>query len=172
MYLPPTDIANNHGHNLFHIRNLHIRIDISIGMDIHLQPNSINMDFRSVCFPSVCAIVCHSIAFGFLTCLVSVGGSWQRRTPGETTSSTCRRESWDFDDRRTDEHTVDNSDSSEDELDCTPGSEFVSHMTRHLSERSLTARDCCVAMWWASKAGIAEADVYKKDPTSLSGKFS
>ena len=26
-------------------------------------------------------------------------------------------------------------------------------------------------MWWASKAGIAEADEHKKDPTSQSGKF-
>ena len=75
------------------------------------------------------------------------------------------RESWDVDDRRTDEHTVDNSDSSEDERDCTLGNEFVSHMTRLLLER---VHDFYVAMWWASKAGIAEADVHKKDPTSAS----
>ena len=47
----------------------------------------------------------------------------------------------------------------------------MSHMTRLLLEQSLTARDFCVAMWCASKAGIAEADEYKKDPTSQSGKF-
>ena len=28
----------------------------------------------------------------------------------------------------------------------------------HIRHRSLTARDFCVAMWWASKTGIAEAD--------------
>ena len=92
-----------------------IRIDVCIGM----EPNSINMDLRSVCFPSVCAIVCHSIAVGFLACLVSVGGPWQLRTPERSASNTCRkRESWDVDDRRTDEHTVDNVDWSEDERDC------------------------------------------------------
>ena len=47
----------------------------------------------------------------------------------------------------------------------------MSQMTRLLLERSLTARDFCVAMWCASKAGLAEAVEHKKDPTSQSGKF-
>ena len=57
--------------------------------------------------------------------------SWEGPRPAHV-----GRESWDVDDRRTDEQTVDKSDSSEDERDCTPRTEFVSHVTSLLLVRS------------------------------------
>ena len=48
-------------------------------------------------------------------------------------------------------------------------------MTHFILERSLTARDFCVAMWWASKAGIAQADIRRHKQGSfmniLDGNF-
>ena len=84
------------------------------------NPKSINMDLRSVCFLSVfaivCAIACHSIA-----CCVSYLSRFGRRplaashTWEDPRSAHVWTESWDVDDRRTDEHALDNSDSSEDD---------------------------------------------------------
>ena len=74
------------------------------------------MDLLSVCFFQVFALLFAQL---FVIQLL-----WGFLHVSFRSAAHVGRESWDVDDRRTDEHTVDMSDSSEDERDCTPGNLF------------------------------------------------
>ena len=66
-------------------------------------------------------------------------------------------------------HNVD-SDFDEELPDRTPADEFIAHLKDLLLERSLPAMsDCCIATWWAAKAGIGEATEFSKRPGLPSG---
>ena len=54
----------------------------------------------------------------------------------------------------------------------TPGGEFVKYMIGMLMYSTLSAKQFCTAMWWASRAGVEEAKPYAFRPDAPSGHYS
>ena len=52
------------------------------------------------------------------------------------------------------------------------GEQFVSHLLMLYISRKLSAQDCCIAMYHASKRGITEATPFAKRPGLSSGKYN
>ena len=63
------------------------------------------------------------------------------------------------------------SDSDFEEPPPTPADEFVNFMVGFLMRRTLNAKQFCIAMYWASKAGIPLAERYGFPPNKCSGHY-
>jgi hypothetical protein len=63
------------------------------------------------------------------------------------------------------------SDVAED-VATTPGGEFVKYMIGLLMYNTLSAKQFCTAMWWASRSGVEEATPYAFRPDAPSGHYS
>ena len=63
------------------------------------------------------------------------------------------------------------SDSDFEEPPCTPAEDFVHLMHGFLMKRTLNARQFCMAMYWAGKAGICDAGPYGFPPGKRSGHY-
>ena len=60
------------------------------------------------------------------------------------------------------EHNVD-SDSDEELPNRAPADEFIAHLTDLLPERSLSAMDCCITMWWAARQALVKQQSSQSD---------
>ena len=63
-------------------------------------------------------------------------------------------------------------DSDEPADDPDPAAEYVHHMLMLYFQRKIVAPDFCVAMYWASRAGLAAAAEWAKPPGLQSGKYA
>ena len=62
------------------------------------------------------------------------------------------------------------SDDQPDEPD--PAAEYVHHMLMLYFRRKIVAQDLCLAMFWASKAGLAAATQWAYPPGRQTGKYA
>ena len=77
-------------------------------------------------------------------------------------------EPWEGSSSDSQSHFGDDESDSDGEK-ASPGEEFVQHMLALLFIRKLTAQDYCVAMHWASEAGLREAKPWATPPIWVQG---
>ena len=66
---------------------------------------------------------------------------------------------------------VDDENTEEDQ-EISPSEEFIQHMVELLLIRKISAKDFCIAMHWASEAGLTSAKKWARKPNLSSGKYA
>ena len=80
----------------------------------------------------------------------------------------ARRHSWESD---TESDSDRKSDSEVDDTPTNAGDEFVAHAAGLLHNRVLNAKQFCIQMYWAGKAGVLEAVAFGLPPDRPSGHY-